>query len=150
MGGACFSTFRILAIRVAKLAIINQEMTRRYWPNMNPIGENLSVDGGPTYEIVGIAGNARNSLDTEPEPQMYCPYWQESVGSLSLLVQTFARRSALAPSIRSAVAGIDPNRAISNLPLFEGSSPQSRRDRFDKRREGRRSASLSAVSAPLR
>ncbi|HLG13383.1 MAG TPA: ABC transporter permease [Blastocatellia bacterium] len=102
------------------LAVINQEMARRYWPNINPVGERLSVEGGLTYEIVGVAGNARNSLDAQPEPHMYIPYWQgPPSGSLSILVKTPTSAAVLAPSLRSAVASVDPNRAVASMRGME-------------------------------
>ncbi|HXG64937.1 MAG TPA: ABC transporter permease [Blastocatellia bacterium] len=102
-----------------RLAVINEEMARRYWPNMNPIGEKISLESGLTYEIVGVVGNARNSLDAAPDPQMYFPYWQDTIGSLSIVVRTSGDPLALVPSIQSAVSSVDPNRAIANIRAME-------------------------------
>ncbi len=102
-----------------RLVVINKEMARRYWPNMNPIGEKISLEGGLTYEIVGLVGNATNSLDAAPEPQMYFPYWQGPIGSLSIIVRTSGNPLALVPSIQSAVSSVDPNRAIANIRPME-------------------------------
>jgi putative ABC transport system permease protein len=97
------------------LVIINEEMARRYWPNTNPIGEKISLDGGVTSEIVGLAKSARNSLNAAPDPQMYFPFWQDSIGSMTIVVRTSGYPPALVPSIRSAVSSVDPNRAIVNI-----------------------------------
>lgn len=98
-----------------RVLIVNEEMARRYWPNINPVGEAISLEGGLGYEILGVVGNARNSLDAIPEPQMYFPYWQDVVGPATMVVRSSADPLYLAPSIRSAVSRVDSGRAVASV-----------------------------------
>jgi putative ABC transport system permease protein len=101
------------------LVIINQEMARRYWPGINPIGEKIVIEGGPTREIIGIVGNSRNSLDAAPDPQMYCPYWQDVIITPIIVVRSSSDPLALVPSIRSVVSRVDPSRAVTSIRPME-------------------------------
>src|SRR2546429_7206274 len=55
------------------VAIINQAMARRYFPNEDPIGKRVGFGGGPFWcEIVGIVGNVRHyKLADDPKPEVY-------------------------------------------------------------------------------
>jgi predicted permease len=63
----------------ARTVIVNEALTRKYWPNANPLGQAISIGGalGPDFdqgavEIVGVVGNVREGgLDNDPPPVMY-------------------------------------------------------------------------------
>jgi putative ABC transport system permease protein len=57
------------------VAIINEEMARRYFPGENPIGKRLTADRCRT--IVGVAPNVRRfALEDQPKPELYMPLLQ--------------------------------------------------------------------------
>jgi putative ABC transport system permease protein len=66
------------------VAIINQAMAKRFWPNGNPLADRISIGKGlgPRMElvgrqIVGIAGDVRDGgLNRDPQPIMYVPWAQ--------------------------------------------------------------------------
>jgi hypothetical protein len=66
------------------VAIINQEMARRYWPNGDPLNDRIIAfpgrvpDNEPARQIVGIAANVRDGmpLDQEQQPVVYVPLAQ--------------------------------------------------------------------------
>jgi putative ABC transport system permease protein len=59
------------------VAIINEEMARRYWPGEDPIGKRLSVGRKGCQTIVGVAGNvSRFALEDRVGPELYMPLLQ--------------------------------------------------------------------------
>lgn len=62
------------------VAVINQTMAGRLWPNQPAIGKQFYVGGvgeGPAYEVVGVVGNAKYSqLGEEPLNFYYLSYQQ--------------------------------------------------------------------------
>jgi len=101
----------------APVAIVNAALARKYWPNQNAIGKRLRFDDrDPWTTVVGVVGDSRQlGLDQEPPPILYVPYQ-----ALPLPFTTIAVRSALPPSattplMRSALAGIDSDLALSDV-----------------------------------
>jgi putative ABC transport system permease protein len=62
-----------------QVAIVNEELARRYWPGQDPIGKQLRIDSAsaPWRVVVGVAGNL---LSQGPEygvhSEIYVPYQQ--------------------------------------------------------------------------
>jgi putative ABC transport system permease protein len=56
-----------------KVAIINETIARRFFPNEDPIGHRLLLTSSP-LTIVGVAGDTHhNGLDREVSPEVYVP-----------------------------------------------------------------------------
>src|SRR5687768_11754940 len=60
------------------VAVIDEALARRYWPNENPVGVHLKLDDGSPegrdMEIVGVAQNIKHvGLDEEPTATLYAP-----------------------------------------------------------------------------
>jgi putative ABC transport system permease protein len=94
-------------------------VARQLWPNENPIGRRFTIWRNEEFlrEVVGVVGDTKvDSLDKEPDNQMYLPFAQEPTwGSLSLVVRTTGEPTALSGSVRAAVRSIDKYVTISNL-----------------------------------
>jgi predicted permease len=65
--------------------IINEAMARKFWPDSDPLNDNLLIgrglrpeyDDDPVRQIVGIVGNVRDTaLNRDPRPAMYVPVAQ--------------------------------------------------------------------------
>ena len=69
-----------------RVVLINEMMAKRYWPNQDPIGQQIIIGQGvgpkfeePPREIVGVVGDTRDTdLTVAPEPTMIIPEAQES------------------------------------------------------------------------
>ena len=102
-----------------KVAIVNQSLAKKFFPNTNPIGKTFKGeehDAPAPIEIVGICKDAKyDSLRHDPPPTFYVPYRQQS-GSESMVFEVHTRltSAAIVPSLRSAVATIDKD-----LPLLD-------------------------------
>jgi putative ABC transport system permease protein len=74
------------------VVLINEGMAKKYWQNVNPVGQRITIGKGvgpefeePAREIVGIVGDVRNGgLDSDPEPIMYVPVAQMTDGQTAL------------------------------------------------------------------
>jgi predicted permease len=100
--------------------LISQEAARTIFPDTNPIGHVFTTnDPNVKYTVVGIVADARiNQLD-HTAPMIYIPYWQSPWWRATFLVRSSQATSALAPSIRRAIWGVDPQVAIPTLKSLD-------------------------------
>lgn len=101
-----------------KVVIINETTARNYWPNESPIGRRISSAGKKRefYEVVGVVNDLAFPGDLgEPYTRFeaFVPVAQSSPAYLTLLLRTSANSDAVANSLRSSIAGIDPD-----LPVY--------------------------------
>ena len=103
----------------APVVIINETMSRRFWPGENPIGRTLRIAWEPPdveRSIVGVVADTRigSVMETE-EPYFYLPYEQTKFASMHLIAQVaLADPLQISKQLRDEVAGIDPN-----VPVLE-------------------------------
>jgi putative ABC transport system permease protein len=101
------------------VAVINQRMAKKYWPNQNPIGQRLHLgldDSAARWmTIAGVVDDVRNSwISPQPEPTIYIPYRQSPHRSTAVAVRTEGSPLAVISALRSRIAQVDPS-----LPLYE-------------------------------
>lgn len=112
----------------AEVVVINEEAARRYWPDRNPIGESIKLgvrlasgvrSGQKT--IVGVVGDVKyRGLDVAAPPEVYLPYAQHPVDSLTVAVRTTGEPAAVVPSARAALAALDPELPMADIrPMAE-------------------------------
>jgi len=92
------------------VAVISSTAAERYFPGENPIGKQVTFDGGETnWTIVGVVGDVR-SLDvtTETEPEAYFPVAQWGRHAMTVLLRTTSVSAGMVPLLRREVAAIDP------------------------------------------
>ena len=103
------------------VALINEEMARRYWPGESPIGKRLTLrfTSAPIERtVVGVVGNVRHGgLENAPRPSIFVPHAQSPTGSLTLVVRTTGDPAAALSSVRAALASLDRN-----IPIARASS----------------------------
>ncbi len=114
------------------VAVINETMARRYWPADNPIGQRMAItlealrfrrDGPPSLdvsaamrEIVGIVADVKHAgVQADSFPEVYVPFTQRPVRSMTIVVRTAADPLALAADARRAVAALDPDQPIARV-----------------------------------
>jgi putative ABC transport system permease protein len=100
------------------VALINQELARKYWPQENPLGKRIRVgsdSSGAFLTVVGVVGNVNHSwINPGPEPAIYRSYRQHPPSGMTFAVRTASDPLTLLPQVRAAIAGIDRQ-----LPLDE-------------------------------
>jgi putative ABC transport system permease protein len=95
------------------VAIVNEAVTRRFWPRGNALGRRLRLvllnRPGPWLRVVGVVGDVRHhGLDQPAQPEVYVPYAQAPVESMEFLAQTHGDPLQLAQPMRQALQGLDP------------------------------------------
>ncbi len=101
-----------------RVAIVNQEFAKTYWPGQDPIGKRIRLDSadGPAAEIVGMAKTGHYlAVNETPSPFVYLPYEQNPRSQMTLVVQTAGDAGALAKPLRDVVRSIDGNVPVFNL-----------------------------------
>jgi predicted permease len=112
------------------VVVVNQTLARQVWPDADAVGRRLKLGGGTNDSIyrtvIGIVGDVRHrGLSADPRPEMYLPHEQFPAGtgtalnSLYLTIRTAGEPTALVPSIRAAVAELDPDVTVSELQTME-------------------------------
>jgi predicted permease len=103
------------------VAIVNQTLAARLWPNARALHSTIVV-GGATREIVGIAADVSLKSRGEPAaPFVFIPFWQNAGAMDSrIAIRTAGDPAALLPELARAVHGVDPGVPIAEtitLPI---------------------------------
>lgn len=113
------------------VAIINQTMARRYWPETSPIGQHLRLDDAarPQREvsIVGVVGDVRHiSLEGEPTTDVYVPYRQIpgarmtwATNNMYLVLRASSNPLSLASAVRGELQAVDSEVPAANIRTME-------------------------------
>jgi predicted permease len=100
------------------VAIINETLARRLWPDQEAIGKRLRFPGRPKryVEVVGVARNGKyHELTEAPRGFIYVPERQRAdLSDITLLVRTSGNPRVLIPELGQAIHTLDRN-----LPLFQ-------------------------------
>jgi putative ABC transport system permease protein len=98
-----------------RVAIINETMAKRYWPDKDPVGKRFG-NGRDWITVIGVAGDLKHmSLAQTPDPEFFEPYAQSPRPEMVLTVRTAADPMRLAPALRAAVHEVDGEQPVSRL-----------------------------------
>ncbi len=81
-------------------AVVNEAMVRRYWPNEDPIGRFVYLEG--PLKIVGIAADTRSRLFEKEGPTIYRS--TKDAPAAQIAIRTQVDPLSLARAVRNAVA----------------------------------------------
>jgi hypothetical protein len=104
------------------VVIVNQTFARRYWPNGSAIGRRVRFNADDWVTIVGVARDSKyQSFDEPPTPFIYRPFGQVTHARLqgTLLIKTAGDPIQRVATVKSIVAGLDPDLAVFNLNAFD-------------------------------
>lgn len=100
------------------MAVINQTMAKKFWPDRDAIGERFSRKGanGPFIEVVGVVqdGKYRNATE-DPQPFFYLPLEQNFVPLHTIQVRTSVLPESLALSIETQIRQLAPNLPVTDV-----------------------------------
>ena len=105
-----------------RVAMINEALARRLFPNEDPVGRRVRVTEDSTWlTVVGVVGDVRHSsLEAEPSPEVYVPIESEPNNFLRFVVRTSGPAAALSAEVRRAIRTFDPTIPVVNLETLEG------------------------------
>jgi len=108
------------------VVIISETMARRYWPNADPIGQQINpgFEGSTWFTVVGVVSDVRHfRLEAEARPEMYFPYQQisdeNSARMMSMVIRTTVEPATLANAVRKQVWSVDADQPITELATME-------------------------------
>jgi putative ABC transport system permease protein len=102
-------------------AIVNQTFARQFWPDKNPVGQQLQFGEQHTVcTIVGVVNDVKMyQLRPRPERQMYVPLAQFPSSTFGFVVRTSGDSTAMATAIRDAIWAVDRDQPISSVEPLE-------------------------------
>jgi putative ABC transport system permease protein len=93
----------------APMLIVNEALTRQFWPGENPLGKLIRIEGEPAArEVIGVVRDARWSFGNPAGPFLYLPAGPRYAPLFSLHARTSAEPSSVAASLRHLTAEVDP------------------------------------------
>lgn len=100
------------------VAIINQTMAKKFWPNEDALGKYFSMKGatGPFIQVVGITQDGKyQNITEDPQPFFYRPLDQNYVSVRTLHVRTSVPPETLALQIQSQIRQIAPDLPVTQV-----------------------------------
>ncbi len=99
------------------VAMVNETMARRFWPDRDPIGRTVQADLGTTYTVIGVIEDGKySSLRGPSEPYLVLPLTQgEYVERVNLVVRTRGDPRQIIEPLRSAAQRVAPGLPISTI-----------------------------------
>jgi len=133
VGTSYFETMRMAVVRgrafqdsdteaAPLVAVVNQTMAHRYWPNQDPIGKRFRMKSAesPLIEIVGVAHDSKYIAVFEGSlPNFYVPFNQVFSSMRTLQVRSRVDPEVLNTRLEREIHALDPNMPVS-LQTMEG------------------------------
>ena len=118
------------AVGAPRVAVINDTLAKRDFPDQNPIGRRLvmrqlvpgktALDQEVAWEIVGVvAGEKVTGLGDEFSAGIYVSYQQSPTYTINLIVRGDMPPQFLRGAVRAAVDGVNRNQALSDIRTLE-------------------------------
>ncbi|HEU0178676.1 MAG TPA: ABC transporter permease [Blastocatellia bacterium] len=115
-----------------RVALINEALKKRYWPDEEAIGKRIAFSGlrenKPDWcEIVGVVADVRHSgLDVPAMPEVYLPFRQSlfsvadsNLRSLYLVIRTAADPLSGMAMARGRIAALDKDQPLTDIRTME-------------------------------
>ena len=113
--------------RSLAVAIVNERMAERYWPNQDPIGRTFRFDTEPTERhVVGVVKTVKyQTLGEPPQPAVYVPLRQNYADALVLYVRTSADPSQAIGTVQRELRAMDSQVPLENAASVDDTIDQS-------------------------
>lgn len=105
-----------------RVALINEEMARRYFPHEDPLGKHVTIDGGKPnpMEIVGVVADLRSrALNAPLDAEIYLPFYQAPAFSKHLVLRAQVDPMSLVEPIRRVLKTVDAGVVIENVKSMD-------------------------------
>jgi predicted permease len=110
------------------VAIVNESLARRYFKDVDPIGQQIRFYGvpevlNPWLTIAGVSGNEKRSTLAEmawlDPPTVYVPVTQRPPGGGQLILRTAVPQARIGSAVQQRLAAIDPNVPVTNIDTVQ-------------------------------
>ncbi len=105
------------------IALVNETLARTWWPQGNPIGDQIVIGQFRGHEffkdspraVIGIVGDTKTLyLKEPPRPTVFVPFSQLTASNISWIVKTSVS-TGIAEEIRRAIAEVDSRQRVRRL-----------------------------------
>ena len=111
---------------VPRAALVSQALVDRYYPDKDPIGQQIRVHFGwafgsqEPWNIVGVVGDVRSRRVTSgPQAEIYLSHAQMGASNVSVLVRLAPGAPDVLPAIRREVLALDQNVPLRRIEMLE-------------------------------
>jgi putative ABC transport system permease protein len=110
------------------VVVVNAAMAKHFFPGESALGKQVQLGATPTKEIpymqiVGVIGDMKQNLATDPVAEMYIPIRQGDsilpVFNLSFILRTDGDPHAQIPAFRSVVHDLNPDQPLVRIRTME-------------------------------
>jgi predicted permease len=103
----------------APVAVINQTMAKRFWPDGSAMGGRFRVSGGKEwFTVIGLAPDVKlfgvDPGNDEPTPAAVVPYSYQEVLNNGLTIRVEGDPALITPAVRREIRAAD-----ANVPVFQ-------------------------------
>jgi len=120
--------------QVPEVAIVNEAMVRRFFPQENAIGKRFKFgqmnSKAAWITVVGVVGDMhRQGLEKQPIAQVFLPFAQHSEANMELVVRTAGEPTQLGSAVRAELQALDKQ-----VTIFGVTTVERRLEEFDSQR----------------
>jgi putative ABC transport system permease protein len=110
-----------------RIVIVNQSLVRHFFPDSNPLGEQVRFAGPQPYTIVGVAEDVKyNGLDADAPLEIYVPLtqleesWFNGWGrQVTFVVRTSGDPEASVASVRTLAMSLDKDQPVYDIKTMD-------------------------------
>src|SRR6202162_18570 len=119
--------------KTGTVGVIDQTLARRYWPNENPVGQQVKFGFGAGIQgltIVGVVGDIKSDgFDAPSVPHIYVPLGQFAPVNAVVFLRSRGDAGNLGEAVRHEVEKVDPNIPVHSISSMDQIISRSLADR---------------------
>jgi predicted permease len=119
--------------RTGTVGVIDQTLARRYWPDENPLGQQLKFGFGAGIQgvtIVGVVGDIKSDgFDAPSVPHIYVPLGQFAPVNAVVFLRSRGDTGNLGEAVRREVEKVNPNIPVHSVSSMDEIIARSMADR---------------------
>jgi predicted permease len=102
------------------VVVVSESMARQFFSQAEAVGARISIDNGRSWlRIVGVVGDVRNALASQPSQTFYRPLAQAPLLTVMFLARTSGDAAGLAQQMRAAVHAIDAQQPVDRFRTLD-------------------------------
>ena len=103
-----------------KVAVIDERLARRFWPDADPIGKRIEGWGFHELTVIGVVRHVKNyGVAVESREELFVTHTQRPTQRLVIAVRSAGDVESLAASVRRVVAELDATMPVANVRTMQ-------------------------------
>lgn len=105
--------------------VVNEPLAKKYFPNANPVGKQMSFWGKPRTIVGVVKGERFGGPQSEPEPALYPPLAATPMSTITLVVRARGDVDGVLAAVRDAIRQLDAGMALYDVELLDATLERS-------------------------